>query len=116
MPPTYITNDHQVRLYLMNVDKDGSRPRLYISLEVMIVESLNSSAVANSSVTTNSSGAANTSGSTSPFIDEDPCNPPMDNNIYEDHCEPLMNNDCPDNVHGDDLENSASNNHSYIDK
>ncbi|KAK4360719.1 hypothetical protein RND71_019671 [Anisodus tanguticus] len=91
------------------------RPRLYVSLKESIVESPNSLVATNSSVAVNLSGAANTAGSASPIIDEDPCQPPMDNDIYEDHCEPLMDNDCPDNVHGDDLENPASNNHSYVD-
>ncbi|XP_059285151.1 uncharacterized protein LOC132038510 [Lycium ferocissimum] len=87
----------------MNVDKDGSRPMLYVSLKERIVESPNSSAAPNSS------GAAST------IIDEDPCEPPMDNDIDEDPCKPPMDNDCPDNVHGDDLENPASRSHSYVD-
>ncbi|KAK4340292.1 hypothetical protein RND71_041754 [Anisodus tanguticus] len=104
----------------MNVDKNGSRPRLYVSLKDMIFESPNSSTADNSSVAANLSGAMNIVGSASSIIDEDHCQPPMDNDIYEDHiyenhCEPLMDNDYPGNVHGDDLKNQSSSNHNYVD-
>ncbi|KAK4373272.1 hypothetical protein RND71_008656 [Anisodus tanguticus] len=96
----------------MNSDKDGFKPRLYVSLKKRIAESPNSSVVtASLSVAANLRWASNTNGLASSIIDEDHCKSPMDNDIYEDPCEPLMDNDYPDNVHRDDLENPASSNH-----